>query len=84
MATSPAVLIKLALDGDSISVWKLDSDLASNGQDLALSRSGQYVAFAAGHGQYGYKIAQYRTSDMVIVGSFNTGPYPTEIVLQSE
>ena len=79
-AISPAALIKLALDGDSISVLETRWDRAENGQDLALSRSGQYVAFAAGHGQYGYKIAQYRTSDMVIVGSFNTGPYPTEIV----
>lgn len=77
---SPAHLFKYSLDGDSITRIESRSDGASNGQDLALSHDGQFVAFAAGAGQFGYQIAQYRTRDMKIVGSFATGPYPTEIV----
>jgi len=79
-ARSPAELLKYSLDGDAITRIESRSDEAHNGQDLALSHDGKFVAFAAGAGQFGYQIAQYRTRDMTIVGSFATGPYPTEIV----
>ncbi len=79
-ALSPAFLFKYSLDGDSLTRVESRSDGASNGQNLAMSHGGQFVAFAAGAGQFGYQIAQYRASDMNIVGSFATGPYPTEIV----
>lgn len=52
----------------------------SNGQDLGISHDGQFISYAAGAGQVGYAIAKYRTSDMQIVGNFNTGAYPREVV----
>jgi YVTN family beta-propeller protein len=79
-ARSPAELLKYSLDGDAITRIDSRSDEAQSGQDLAISHDGEFVAFAAGAGQFGYQIAQYRTRDMTIVGSFATGPYPTEIV----
>ena len=77
---SPASLSKYTLHGDQISFVESRSDDASNAQNLAVSRNGKFVALAAGAGQNGYKIAQYNTADMRIVGSFDTGPYPREIV----
>ena len=52
----------------------------SNGQDLGISHDGQFISYAAAAGQVGYSIAKYRTSDMQIVGNFNTGAYPREVV----
>jgi YVTN family beta-propeller protein len=56
----------------------------SNGQDLTLSHSGSFICFATGSGQNGYQIAKFRTSDMAILGSFNTGPYPREVAFSPD
>lgn len=56
----------------------------SNGQDLAISRGGSFVSYACGYGQGGYKIAKYRTSDMAILGTFDTGAYPSEITFSPD
>ncbi|MEZ6134077.1 MAG: dockerin type I domain-containing protein [Pirellulaceae bacterium] len=39
---------------------------------------------AAGAGQLGYRIAKYNTSNMAIEGTFDTGPYPREIVFSPD
>lgn len=52
----------------------------SNGQDLGISHDGQFVSYAAGNGQGGYRIAKYDTlADMNVVGHFETGAFPREI-----
>src|SRR5687768_858083 len=51
----------------------------SNGQDLTLSHDGTFISYATGSGQSGYRIAVFRTSDMAVLGTFNTGAYPREI-----
>jgi len=56
----------------------------SNGQDLTLSHNGSFICFATGSGQNGYQIAKFRTSDMAILGSFDTGPYPREIAFSQD
>lgn len=56
----------------------------SNGQDLGVSHDGSFVSYAAGFGQVGYSIAKYRTSDMLIEGTFNTGAYPREIAFSPD
>ncbi len=56
----------------------------SNGQHVAISNDGSFISYAAGAGQGGYKIAKYRTSDMVIAGTFDTGPYPREITFSPD
>jgi YVTN family beta-propeller protein len=78
--TSPATLVQYDLTASPPTVLWTGSSGASNGQDLYLSRDGQFLSFAAGFGQGGYRIAKYQTSNMAIVGAFETGPYPREIV----
>jgi YVTN family beta-propeller protein len=56
----------------------------SNGQDLTLSHNGSFICFATGSGQNGYQIAKFRTSDMAILGSFNTGPYPRQVAFSPD
>src|SRR6185436_9022461 len=56
----------------------------SNGQDLAISPDGSFVSYACGAGQGGYVIAKYRTSDMAILGTFNTDAYPREITFSPD
>jgi YVTN family beta-propeller protein len=50
----------------------------SNGQDLDISHDGNFISYTCGAGMsgYGYTIAKFRTSDMAIVGRFNTDAYP--------
>ena len=61
-------------------LWESDHGITSgdNGQAVAISNDGSFVSYAAGYGQTGYRIAKYRTSDMAIEGTFDTGPYPRE------
>lgn len=56
----------------------------SNGQDLTLSHNGSFICFATGSGQNGYQIAKFRTSDMAILGSFDTGPYPRQVAFSQD
>ena len=56
----------------------------SNGQDLSISHDGSFISYPAGAGQIGYSIAKYRTSDMAILGTFNTGAYPREIAFSPD
>ena len=42
-----------------------------NGQDLALSHSGNFICYATGAGQNNYDIAKFRTSDFASTGSFD-------------
>jgi YVTN family beta-propeller protein len=53
----------------------------SNGNDLKLSHDGSFIAHPNGSP---YEIALYRTSDMVSLGSLNTGPYPREIAFSPD
>lgn len=53
--------------------------LGSNGQDLALTQDGEYISYAVGGGNNGYVIYKMRTSDFAVMGSFDTGAYPSEI-----
>lgn len=55
--------------------------LGSNGQDLWLTPTGEYVYYAVGSGNgiLGYDIARIRTSDMTPQGALLTGAYPREI-----
>jgi YVTN family beta-propeller protein len=56
----------------------------SNGQDLDISHDGSFISYPCGAGQIGYSIAKYRTSDMAILGTFNTGAYPREIAFSPD
>lgn len=84
---SPASLYKIDVSGVAPSVlWESPhgGTSGSNGQDLAISHDGSFVSYATGSGQIGYSIAKYRTSDMAIEGTFNTGAYPREITFSPD
>jgi YVTN family beta-propeller protein len=53
----------------------------SNGQDLTLSHDGAFIAHPNGAP---YAISLYRTSDMVSLGTLNTGAYPREIAFSPD
>ena len=53
----------------------------SNGQDLTLSHDGSFIAHPNGAP---YEIALYRTSDLVPLGTLNTGAYPREIAFSPD
>jgi YVTN family beta-propeller protein len=55
-----------------------------NGQDLALSHSGNFICYATGAGQNNYDIAKFRTSDFASTGSFDTGPYPRQVTFSQD
>jgi hypothetical protein len=79
--SSPASLYQFDVSGSTpVKTWEDDhGDMGSNGQDLELSHSGTFISYACGAGQGGYRIAKFRTSDMAILGTFDTGAYPREI-----
>ena len=84
---SPASLYKYDVSGNTPQLlWESPhgGTSGSNGQDLAISHDGSFISYAAGAGQIGYSIAKYRTSDMQIEGSFNTGAYPREITFSPD
>lgn len=53
--------------------------LGSNGLDLALTQDGANISYAVGGGNGGYVIYKMSTIDFAVLGSFNTGAYPSEI-----
>jgi len=60
--------------------------LGSNGQDIALTRDGQFISFAVGGGNntIGYDINKLTTPMFNTVGMFTTGAYPEEIVYNDD
>jgi YVTN family beta-propeller protein len=56
-------------------------ETGSNGQDLAVSHSGNY--FAAPNGAP-YDIRLFRTNDVAVLGTLMTGPYPREITFSPD
>lgn len=80
---SPASLYQIDITANPpVVLWESPhgDTSGSNGKDLGISHDGQFISYAAAAGQVGYSIAKYRTSDMQIVGNFNTGAYPREVV----
>ncbi|MGO9109542.1 MAG: PEP-CTERM sorting domain-containing protein [Thermoguttaceae bacterium] len=51
-------------------------DYGENGEDLTLSRDGSMLSYVCGYGYQGYQIPNFRTSDMSVMGVFDTGAYP--------
>ncbi len=78
---SPGTLAKydVSTTSPTLEIRNPHGALGSNGQDVALSCSGDWITYAVGSGNRGYDIALIRTSDFAILGSFNTGPYPREV-----
>jgi len=80
---SPGTLAKFDVSADMpVKVYQNPhASLGSNGQDLWLTPTGEYVYYAvgSGNGTYGYVIARIRTFDMTVRGALLTGPYPREI-----
>jgi YVTN family beta-propeller protein len=58
--------------------------LGSNGEDLALSHAGDFISYAVGTGNDGYDIFSLSTDDYAILGSFETGAYPSEITFSPD
>ena len=77
---SPGTLAKFNISGSSpIFEWKNGHGaLGSNGQDIALSYSGDWVTYAVGGGNIGYDIALIHSTNFSILGTFNLGAYPRE------
>ena len=80
----PATLYKLDVtDTDPALIKQIGP--GSNGQDLEISRDGEYICYACGSGNgYGYTIFKLRTSDLGHDLEFNTGPYPREVTFGPE
>ena len=60
-------------------VWTNGTDIGENGENLALSHNGSMVAYVCGYGYQGYQIPNFHTSDMSLLGTFNTGAYPDSL-----
>ncbi len=74
---SPGSLYKINVSTTTPSVvWTNSSDIGENGRDLVLSHNGSMLAYACGYGDGGYDIPNFQTSNMSLLGTFNTGPYP--------
>lgn len=77
---SPGTLARYNISGSAPILERKNGhgDLGSNGQDIALSNSGDWVTYAVGGGNFGYDIALIQSADFQILGTFNLGPYPRE------
>jgi YVTN family beta-propeller protein len=53
-------------------------NVGSNGQDLRLSPNGSLLVYPTGSGVAGYSVPVLNTSNLLLAGSFATGPYPHE------
>src|SRR5439155_167223 len=74
---SPGTLYKLDVSSTTPTlVWQNGTDIGENGEQLALSHDGSWVAYVCGYGYHGYQIPNFRTADMSLQGVFPTGPYP--------
>jgi DNA-binding beta-propeller fold protein YncE len=77
---SPGSLYKMDVSTTTPSVvWGNSDTVGYNGENLTLSHNGSMIAYACGAGYYSYSIPNYRTSDMSLLGLFNTGAYPNAI-----
>ena len=83
---SPSTMYKYDVSGSTpvLLLQTAFGSAGSNGQDLALSHSGNYICYATGSGQNNYQIAKFRTSDFAVLGSFNTGPYPRAVTFNPD
>lgn len=74
---SPGTLYKVDVSTTNPAVvWINGVDIGENGEQLALSHDGSMVAYVCGWGYNGYRIPNFRTSDMSLLGVFPTGAYP--------
>ena len=83
---SPATMYKINVSG-AAPVLVRETPFGTggeNGQDLALSHSGNFICYATGAGQNNYDIAKFRTSDFASTGSFDTGPYPRQVTFSQD
>jgi YVTN family beta-propeller protein len=52
---------------------------SSDGNDIAISSDGSFITYVGVVGPTGYSLPKFRTSDMSLLGAFNTGAYPREL-----
>jgi DNA-binding beta-propeller fold protein YncE len=61
------------------------ASLGSNGEDLKVSHDGSLIAYLCGSGNAdGYDTALIRTSDMLVLGTLDTDPYPEHIAFSPD
>jgi DNA-binding beta-propeller fold protein YncE len=74
---SPGSLYKINVSTTTPSVvWTNSTDIGENGRDLVLSNDGSMLSYVCGYGDGGYQIPNFQTSNMSLLGLFNTGAYP--------
>jgi YVTN family beta-propeller protein len=78
--SSPTYLTKFNVATSTPTVLKAFAT-GSNGQDLELSTDGAIVSHPNGAP---YEIAVYRTSDLLTLGTLNTGAYPREVAFSPD
>jgi DNA-binding beta-propeller fold protein YncE len=64
--------------------WTNGSDIGENGQDLVLSHDGSMVSYVCGYGYQGYRIPNFQTSNMSLLGIFDTGAYPNALAFSPD
>jgi DNA-binding beta-propeller fold protein YncE len=76
----PTILAKFDLSTNPPTLeWQNTSQsLGGNGQDLALSNSGEWITYMVGSGNQGYVIFLMDTNSFEVLGIFGTGAYPRE------
>lgn len=80
LGSSPSGLVKIDASGSTLRTLSTTTT-GSNGQDLALSHDGSLVAAPNGAP---YAIDIYRTSDMLSLGTLNTGAYPRHLAFSPD
>ncbi len=82
---SPGSLHKINVSTTTPQVtWSNSIDIGENGLDLALSPDGSMLSYVCGYGYQGYQIPNFRTSDMSLLGTFHTGPYPNALAYSTD
>ncbi len=86
LGASPSALSRYALDTTTGPVLlQTRRDVGGNGQDLAVSRDGEHVAFAVGGGNGGYTIFDFVASDInQSRGAWPIGAYPRAAAFDRE
>lgn len=84
---SSGTLHKVNVSTTTPSLMTKSSGLGSNGQDLCIDGTGDYIYYAMGGGNEvldGYDVARIRTSDLAPYGAVLTGPYPREVEIHPD
>jgi YVTN family beta-propeller protein len=83
---SPSTMYKFNVSGSTPVLVRQTpfGTVGSNGEDLTLSHSGNFICYVTGSGQNSYDIAKFRTSDFASLGSFDTGPYPQALAFSPD